>query len=100
MGLSLNGAVTLCPRLEYHSVVLASCINILDSINRLPRKDAKKFINKHILSVKKNASYDKLVDGFQLLRSDLANVATREDVTRDVSLFIGQNAIGYRPPIC
>lgn len=72
---------------EHHSVVLASCINILDSINRLPRQKAKKYIKKNVFSVRKSVSRAELIEGFQLLRSDLAVVATREDLTKDVSVL-------------
>ncbi|KAL7534338.1 hypothetical protein ACHAWF_004802 [Thalassiosira exigua] len=77
---------------EHHSVVLASCINILDSMNRLPRQKAKKYIKKNVLSVGKNGSKDEIIEQFQLLRSDLADTVLKEDVTRDASA----NAIIYQ----
>lgn len=76
---------------HHHAVVLASCINILDSINRLPSQKAKKYLKKNVLSIKKNCSHNELIESFQLLRSDLADVAFREDVTRDVSLMPSKN---------
>lgn len=89
--ISKNSAITnwcrgaLSSSRDHHAVVLASCINILDSINRLPRQKAKKYLKKNVLSVRKSGSRDELIEGFQMLRSDLADVVSRDDVTRDAS---------------
>ena len=70
---------------KHNAVVLASCINILDSVNSLPKMKARKHLMKNVLCLTDKSSRDYIIEKFQLLRSDLADVVSRDDVTRDVS---------------
>jgi len=65
---------------EHHSLVLASSISLIDSLARPSAPSAKKNIEKLVFGDGR-----KVMDGFEALRSDLAKVVSRPDVTRDTA---------------
>ena len=65
---------------EHHSLVLPSSISLIDSLARPSAPSAKKNIEKLVFGDGR-----KVMDGFEALRSDLAKVVSRPDVTRDTA---------------